>query len=114
MRTRDRGLARAHLLFGHTHLPAVFATSPDPAQPADDLAQDELRMPTTGPALINCGSVGQPRDGDPRAAYGLYDLARNVLGAAPRALRHRARRRIRAEKLPEYLAATGALARGRT
>jgi len=23
--------------------------------------------------LINVGSVGQPRDGDPRAAYGIYD-----------------------------------------
>ncbi len=25
--------------------------------------------------LIDTGSVGQPRDGDPRAAYGLYDTA---------------------------------------
>jgi len=97
--------------FGHTHLPAVFASSPDPAQDSDDLAQDELRLPTTGPALINCGSVGQPRDGDPRAAYGLYDVARNVV--ALRRVRYDiagAQARIRAEKLPEYLAVR--LARG--
>ena len=29
--------------------------------------------------LINVGSVGQPRDGDPRAAYGLYDSEALVL-----------------------------------
>jgi diadenosine tetraphosphatase ApaH/serine/threonine PP2A family protein phosphatase len=28
--------------------------------------------------LINPGSVGQPRDGDPRAAYVIYDSARRV------------------------------------
>jgi diadenosine tetraphosphatase ApaH/serine/threonine PP2A family protein phosphatase len=31
-------------------------------------------LPKQGPALINVGSVGQPRDGDSRAAYGLLDL----------------------------------------
>jgi len=24
--------------------------------------------------IINCGSVGQPRDGNPKASYGIYDL----------------------------------------
>ena len=41
---------------GHTHIPAVF--------------QD----PPSGRALVNPGSVGQPRDGDPRACYGVYEL----------------------------------------
>jgi len=109
-----RALEAAHArfcFFGHTHLPAVFATSPDPARPADDLAEDEMRLPTSGPALINVGSVGQPRDGDPRAAYGIVDLARNVLQL--RRVRYDvagAQARIRAEKLPEYLATR--LARG--
>lgn len=65
-------------LFGHTHLPALFATSEDPIR-AIEQAPEELRLPATGPALINVGSVGQPRDGDPRAAYGLLDLELGTL-----------------------------------
>ena len=51
-------------LFGHTHLPAVYTTSDDQASTGADLADDELLLPKSGPALINVGSVGQPRDGD--------------------------------------------------
>jgi diadenosine tetraphosphatase ApaH/serine/threonine PP2A family protein phosphatase len=29
--------------------------------------------------LINVGSVGQPRDGDPRAAYGIVDTGRREI-----------------------------------
>ena len=29
--------------------------------------------------LVNVGSVGQPRDGDPRAAFGLYDSERSTV-----------------------------------
>jgi diadenosine tetraphosphatase ApaH/serine/threonine PP2A family protein phosphatase len=29
--------------------------------------------------IINCGSVGQPRDGNPRASYGIYDLKHKVV-----------------------------------
>ena len=67
-----------YCLFGHTHLPALFATSEDPIC-ADDPGSEHLRLPETGPALINVGSVGQPRDGDPRAAYGIIDLASRQL-----------------------------------
>ena len=65
--------------FGHTHLPCVFSLTPD----------DDLRLEAAGEAtqqtsawfhlekdvryLINPGSVGQPRDGDPRASFALYD-----------------------------------------
>lgn len=60
-------------LFGHTHLPGIFATADDPAVPPSD-ADGVIGLPRSGPVLINVGSVGQPRDGDPRAAYGLLDL----------------------------------------
>ena len=66
-------------LFGHTHLPAVYTTSDDQASTGADLADDELRLPASGPALINVGSVGQPRDGDARAAYGLLDIDRKTI-----------------------------------
>ncbi|GAI16906.1 unnamed protein product, partial [marine sediment metagenome] len=29
--------------------------------------------------IINCGSVGQPRDGNPQASYGIYDLEYNAV-----------------------------------
>jgi predicted phosphodiesterase len=66
-------------LFGHTHLPAIFATAGDPARAAETPGDDAIGLPHQGPVLINVGSVGQPRDGDPRAAYGVIDLERNVI-----------------------------------
>ena len=56
-------------LLGHSHLPFVCdeAGSVSPLQPGAELALDGLRV------VVNPGSVGQPRDGDPRAAYALYD-----------------------------------------
>ncbi len=78
--SRAMEAARARIcFFGHTHLPALYATSDDPLTRRDDLAEDEIALPRSGPALINVGSVGQPRDGDPRAAYGILDVERQVL-----------------------------------
>jgi len=65
--------------YGHTHVPAVFSLGSDPLQHEPGLEDDELRLPREGPALINVGSVGQPRDGDPRAAYGLLDTDRRTI-----------------------------------
>jgi predicted phosphodiesterase len=61
-------------LFGHTHLPIVFAATEErdaraiPGLPGEAVAVED------GRALINPGSVGQPRDGNPEAAYLLLDL----------------------------------------
>ncbi|MCC7007356.1 MAG: metallophosphoesterase family protein [Acidobacteria bacterium] len=92
-------------LFGHTHVPAIFSSADDPVVHDNGTPAGELRLPRAGPALINVGSVGQPRDGDPRAAYGIVDVAKRVLQ-----LRRvdydvkEAQRRIRAAGLPEWLA----------
>jgi predicted phosphodiesterase len=59
-------------LFGHTHLPSAFR---------DDDGRIEVIRPGAGssldlderPVLLNPGSVGQPRDGDPRAAHLVLD-----------------------------------------
>lgn len=59
-------------LFGHTHIPAVYATAQDPVVPSGQW-DDELLLPAAAPVLINVGAVGQPRDGDSRAAYGILD-----------------------------------------
>jgi predicted phosphodiesterase len=65
-------------LFGHTHVVSLFATMVDPFGPETD-REGEYRLPPKGPALINVGSVGQPRDHDPRAAYGVLDLDRGTM-----------------------------------
>ena len=76
-RAADAAQARI-CLFGHTHVPAIFATAQDPVVASPD-SVDMLRLPKEAPVLINVGSVGQPRDGDPRAAYGVLDSAAGTL-----------------------------------
>lgn len=65
-------------LFGHTHVVSLFSTMADPFGQESD-REGEYRLPARGPALINVGSVGQPRDHDPRAAYGVLDLDRSTI-----------------------------------
>jgi predicted phosphodiesterase len=59
-------------LFGHTHLPLIFRAGEQgvelvPATPDAPIQLDGRRC------LINPGSVGQPRDGNPQASYLLLD-----------------------------------------
>jgi diadenosine tetraphosphatase ApaH/serine/threonine PP2A family protein phosphatase len=66
--------------FGHTHMQVGFATDGDdlftlePLYSSDDDADDyELPLRPGFKYLLNPGSVGQPRDGDWRAAFAMYD-----------------------------------------
>jgi predicted phosphodiesterase len=63
--------------FGHTHLQGGYSwCSGDLQSMARPAArQNELwqKLDPEGYWLINAGSVGQPRDGDPRASYALFD-----------------------------------------
>ena len=61
-------------VFGHTHLPVIFAARG--AQLLADIPDEETRVLVLEDHvryLINPGSVGQPRDGDARAAFAIYD-----------------------------------------
>ncbi len=62
-------------LFGHTHYPVTFELSADSFDSVGSAAAPEMRvqMKPGCKYLINPGSVGQPRDGDPRAAYAIVD-----------------------------------------
>jgi predicted phosphodiesterase len=51
---------------GHTHVPGVFTESLNFLSPEE--LNNEYRLDREK-AMINVGSVGQPRDGDPRACY---------------------------------------------
>ncbi|HTR89181.1 MAG TPA: metallophosphoesterase family protein [Solirubrobacteraceae bacterium] len=92
-------------LIGHSHVPLSFVRRPGElatGEPRREGAQLDL---SAGDWLLNPGSVGQPRDGDPRASWMLLDLERltasylrtdyDIAGAAGA---------IRAARLPDSLA----------
>lgn len=60
-------LVDKYALVGHTHVPGVFTDEPD-FYPPDDL-DGVYKLEGEDKAIINPGSVGQPRDLDPRASY---------------------------------------------
>ena len=73
--------SRPVCLFGHTHYPVSFELSADAFETIGPpfAAKTELELKPASRYLINPGSVGQPRDGDPRAAYAIVDTAkRNI------------------------------------
>lgn len=53
---------------GHTHVPGVFTDEPD-FYPPGELTDQIYQMNDHEKAIVNVGSVGQPRDFDPRASY---------------------------------------------
>jgi diadenosine tetraphosphatase ApaH/serine/threonine PP2A family protein phosphatase len=100
--------------FGHTHLQGGFATNGEEwfriAPRFHSRGADEFELPLRGNAryLINPGSVGQPRDGDWRAAFAMYETEGDTL---QRVIFHRvpydvkkAQERIVAAGLPDRLA----------
>jgi predicted phosphodiesterase len=77
-----RALTRATsriCFFGHTHIPVAFSLAPAASQLDTVAPEPGAQSPTVvalaedSRHLVNPGSIGQPRDGDPRAAYALYD-----------------------------------------
>lgn len=72
-----------HCLVGHTHVPAVFVDK----NGGTDRESCESQLAVAGVALningsrafVNPGSIGQPRDGDPRASYLLLDTDKATL-----------------------------------
>ena len=99
--------------FGHSHFPVVFGLDSEALTthvPRDSNFRLKLRKDTR--YLINPGSVGQPRDGDPRASFGIYDSSKATIAI------HRVKyklentqSRIRAAGLPKPLADRLALGR---
>ena len=98
--------------FGHTHVQGAFSQqAPEwqeirPLYKSEDEAEEfAIDVPAGTRHLINPGSVGQPRDGDWRAAFAIYDTV------AERVIFHRipydvaaAQQAIRSARLPDRLA----------
>lgn len=97
--------ARRVSLIGHSHVALYFARFPGVAATGGTRADGEALDVGDGEWLVNPGSVGQPRDGDPRAAWLELDLGEwtatyhrveyDVAGAAAA---------IRTAQLPDSLA----------
>jgi diadenosine tetraphosphatase ApaH/serine/threonine PP2A family protein phosphatase len=68
-------------LFGHSHSPVTYELSDERVETIDgaEAAAATLRLLDGSKYLLNPGSVGQPRDGDPRAAYAIVDTTVNAV-----------------------------------
>lgn len=95
-----------HTFFGHTHLPSLFRRSEMGVEASLlDGDNESYRLEPGGDFLVNPGSVGQPRDRDPRASYMLLDTHTSLVAhyrvSYPIV---EAQQRIRQAGLPDALA----------
>lgn len=66
--------------FGHTHVPSVFVAHGTETRVALLRgASGSLELEAGARYLVNPGSIGQPRDRDPRASYMTYDSRRRIV-----------------------------------
>ena len=63
------------VFFGHTHVPTLYSFNPKTEEFCEQFPLEEgvHSLREGWKHLVNPGSVGQPRDRDPRASYALYD-----------------------------------------
>ena len=94
------------ILVGHTHVPLAIALSGGGLTGGVAAGGTKISLGEEARWLLNPGSVGQPRDGDPRSAYLLLDLAAG--SAAFHRVAYpveRTQKEMRERGLPEVLAA---------
>ena len=90
---------------GHTHVPVTLLRLKDDPLRTAYTVDTEIDLSESARALVNVGSVGQPRDEDPRTAFAIYDSRedRVSIRRASYDIDVEARR-IRAAGLPSVLA----------
>ena len=92
-----------HCCSGHTHVPALFRLAGDDATATHITEATAYRL--EGQVMINSGSVGQPRDGDPRASFAVLETESGTATFYRASYRiDETQRRIRARGLPEMFA----------
>lgn len=92
------------ILVGHSHV--ALAITADDGRVAGGPARGGSKVTLDGRRLLNPGSVGQPRDGDPRAAWMLLDLEKRFaeFRRVPYSI-ERTQAEMRERGLPQALAA---------
>lgn len=67
---------------GHTHFPMAFCLDKEKDKPSIIAQQPDgsinIQVEKTARYIINTGSVGQPRDGNPNACCGIYDTEKKI------------------------------------
>jgi len=63
---------------GHTHIPVIFQMIEEELGSQLQIISPVGPVELTGKAIVNPGSVGQPRDRDPRAAFALFDTESKI------------------------------------
>lgn len=58
---------------GHSHVPAIYFEDGRLYRPKDTEGPYDLELAPRKRAIVNVGSVGQPRDGDPRLSYVVFE-----------------------------------------
>lgn len=103
-------VTRPVCFFGHTHVAVSYSTCAnfkevELREPDQDGTSTVIGIKARRHYLINPGAIGQPRDGDPRAAFGYFDTTTQSveLRRVPYDVA-RAQQRIRAAGLPDVLA----------
>ena len=87
---------------GHSHIQCIFVLNEKTNQVGLDQTKPDLTIQLHSKMILNPGSVGQPRDRDPRAAYAIYDSTERTW--TPRRVEYNiaeVQQRIREFKLPE-------------
>ncbi|MBN1155165.1 metallophosphoesterase family protein [candidate division KSB1 bacterium] len=92
----------ARCYVGHSHIPKIFEAVEN--KRIREVSNNEVIFSEGHRHLINVGSVGQPRDGDSRSAYGIVDLERNDYQLIRVDYDYRkTQERMKMNSLPEYL-----------
>lgn len=87
---------------GHTHIPGIFLQK---GEKRSQSFSSEVSVTDAEKYIINAGSVGQPRDGNPLAAYCIYDTDQKKISIKRISYDIReAQKRILDAHLPEILA----------
>lgn len=87
--------------FGHTHTPVVYSKSSSVSVERGQVLDIELGKKY----FVNVGSVGQPRDGDPRPSYAIFDYGgQRVINRRIEYDRETAKKKVIDAGLPEMLA----------
>ncbi len=87
---------------GHTHVPGTYIQNNKGRIRFDP--SPSIQFEEGNRYMINAGSVGQPRDGDPRAAYGILDLEAGefYVERCDYAVEE-VQKKMKEKRLPEYL-----------
>lgn len=87
---------------GHSHVQCIFVLNEETDQISLEQTKPDVTIQLHSKMILNPGSVGQPRDRDPRAAFAIYDTEARTW--TPRRVEYNiaeVQQRIREFKLPE-------------